>query len=188
MDFQRQKANNMRANPRIYLPKPRPRKEEVIMEAKEALWGEVTEEYIKEYCTNDGSLKMSDLTKSQVAGHKSLMKKRKEGEVVVSTTDKFGKMTLSTPENYELQGQKHIRNDVKISSKELEAVRKKIKAHTLAVNNIFRQREDFGDKEVARVRHTMMEQATVIPQLKLTQKDHKEFVGPVPPTRLLGGL
>ena len=45
LDFRRQKATNLRDNPRVYLPTPSPQKEELIMGAKEVYRQEAVETY-----------------------------------------------------------------------------------------------------------------------------------------------
>ena len=38
LDFRKLKAKGMRENPRVFLPRPRPLKEEVVIQAKEIYW------------------------------------------------------------------------------------------------------------------------------------------------------
>ena len=58
-----------------------------------------------------------------------------------------------------------------------------MEAHTRALANVFQMGQELGEKEEARVRRSMNMKATIIPQLILTQKDHKKFSGKVPQTR-----
>ena len=101
--------------------------------------------------------------------------KRKEGHLVVSQTDKSGKLTVSTMENYVLHGAKHVRGDKPIGWKEVKVIKKEVADHTKAITNIFQQGLDWGEKEEGRIRSAMAEKATVIPQINLTQKDHKVY-------------
>ena len=45
---------------------------------------------------------------------KSLMKRVKSGEIVIYPIDKSSKLAVTTLENYEKQGQEHVKADQKI--------------------------------------------------------------------------
>ena len=84
-------------------------------------------------------------------------------------------MSVSSRENYRLQGAPHTKNDVKVTWREIETAKREIANHTKAITNIFRMGEDWGEKGEWRVRRAMNEQTTVVPQMHCTQKDHKEL-------------
>ena len=87
---------------------------------------------------------------------------------------------MSTPENYVLQGLKHIKNDTKIGWADVKKIMREIEGHTRALANVSQMGQEWGEKEEIRIRNVMMEQATVVPQIQLTQKDHKTFTGDIP--------
>ena len=94
---------------------------------------------------------------AQAYGLRSLTRKKKEGKVVVFTTDKKWKLTTSSRENYRQQGLVHVQKSRPISWKEVDKIKKYVKAHNQAIMNIFRQGEDLGEREVTQIRNTMME-------------------------------
>ena len=102
-----------------------------------------------------------------------MKKRKKEGGIVISETDKSGRLTVSTPENYEEQGRQHVEKDIPIGWKEVEEIKKEVAGHNRCVKNIFRMGKDWGEKEEERVGRTMMEGNTVIPGMYMNQKDHK---------------
>ena len=136
--LRRQRATNLRDNPRVHLPTPRPRREKIIMEAKEVYWEETIDLYRQDKCDQKGYPLEDNLNPAQRRGKKSLDKKRKDCAIVVSQTDKSGKLTVSTPANYVQQGLKHVQGDKKVSWKEVIKIKNLVKCHTRAIANIFR--------------------------------------------------
>ena len=129
--------------------------------------------YVKRNCKGNGDQKGDNLTKQQRRGMSKLKERCKSGEIVITCTDKSGKLAVSTRENYSLQGKPHVSKDKPISWKEVEKIRSKIQGHNKALGNIFRMGEEWGDKGEQRVRSTMNEGITVIPKMSNLTKDHK---------------
>ena len=79
-------------------------------------------------------------------------------------------------DNYRQQNLQHIGpSDKKLSWKEIEAIKSKAVKHCQALANVFRMREDWGEKEETRIRHTLNENSTTIPQVTSNPKDHKQL-------------
>ena len=175
LDYRRLKATDMVDNPRVELPPPRPQTEEQTLAAKELIWQDKIKKYINCHCNDKGDQKNTNLTKSQRRGIAKLRARTKAGEIVITVTDKSGKMSVSSRENYRQQGAPHTRRDEKVTWREIETAKSEIAHHTRAVTNIFKMGEDWGEKGEWRVRRTMHEQSTVVPQMHCTQKDHKEL-------------
>ena len=85
-------------------------------------------------------------------------------------------------ENYIKQGMKHIEKDNPIGWSEVKEISRRVKKHCRALHNVFRQSPDWGEQEETIIKNVMVEEAIIIPQLNLTQKDHKQYEGDVPPT------
>ena len=56
LDFRKLRVTDMKDNPRVQLPSPRPPAEETVMGAKELLWKEVTEKYGEVKCNAKGKI------------------------------------------------------------------------------------------------------------------------------------
>ena len=64
----------------------------------------------------------------------------------------------------------------------MKEISRRVKKHCRALHNVFRQGADWGEQEETRIKNVMVEEAIIIPQLNLTQKDHKQYEGDVHPT------
>ena len=173
LDFRRLRATDMDNNPRVGLPPPRPDKEEDVLGAKELIWSDITMSFIKKNCREDGNQKVDNLTKQQRRGIGKLKARAERGELVITCTDKSGKLAVSSRENYTLSGRPHTTNDRPVSWKEVGEAKKVIQGHNKALGNVFRMGENWGQKGEQRVRSTMNENVTVIPKMSNLVKDHK---------------
>ena len=117
LDFRKLRVTDMKNNPRVQLPSPRPPAEEAVMGAKEMLWSEVTDKYSKVKCNSKGEQLVTNLTKAQKRGIAKLKVREKRGEIVINTTDKSGKLSISTRDNYRLQGAPHVQGDKPVTWK-----------------------------------------------------------------------
>ena len=123
----------MHNNPRVNLPKPRPADEERVFAAKELVWEEAILRYKERNCDSKGIQKQDNLTKAQRRGFSKLRERTRTGNIVITTTDKSDKFTVSSRENYILQGAPHIRNDEEVGWKEIADAQKVIKQHCKAI-------------------------------------------------------
>merc|ERR1711954_12046 len=98
----------MKDNPRVQLPKPRPAKEERVFESKDAMREQVFKDYVRQNCDEHGNQRVSNLTKQQQRGRKKIKARTKTGEIVNNQTDKSGRMSMSSRDNYSQQGAAHV--------------------------------------------------------------------------------
>ena len=87
---------------------------------------------------------------------KSITRRFREKKVVVFQTDKSGRLSVDTPENYRQSSLVHVEQDVVISELEAESIEKEISAHSEAWlrilgigrnwNQISRVRNNFTSK------------------------------------------
>ena len=68
MNLGKLKARDMLNNPRIFLPKPRPHKEEAILEAKEHMYLQTWINYMTKNCNQKGDQTYSNLTDQEQRG------------------------------------------------------------------------------------------------------------------------
>ena len=84
------------------------------------------------------------------------------------------RLSFLTRECYKKQGDIHTKNGRKVTWKEIGEARKQIKGHAKALGNVYRMGENWGEKAEGRVRSAMNENNTIIPQMCVNPKDHKE--------------
>ena len=93
----RKKATDMPNNRRVFMPPPRPVKEESLLAARKNVWDNVTNDFIGKGCDKDGNQVDCNLIKGQREGLRMLRKRIKEGELVVCKSDKGKRLTVITP-------------------------------------------------------------------------------------------
>ena len=119
----------MKHNPRVELPPPRPPGEERILEAKDVMYENVYRDYMKTNCNEKGNQKCTNLNKDQIQGKVKLQSQQKEGLIIVNCTDKSGRMSVSTRENYIQQGASIVAKDEKVGWKAIEEAKAEIANH-----------------------------------------------------------
>ena len=105
MNFTRLRATDIKNNPRVQMPDPRPVKEEADLRYR----GNVIDRVVKEYKKSNS--KGMNLTPSESRGLKSLQKRSKAGEIIIYPTDKSMKNAITTPDSYRRQGDIHVVGD-----------------------------------------------------------------------------
>ena len=173
IDFRKVKATDLRDNPRVILPKPRPPGEEIELLVQRQIWQTTIEKYAENHCNSKGDQKQSNLTNSQKIGMSKLKNRSKDGSIVIGETDKSNKTTISSRESYTKQGEVHTSKDRFASWEEIRETKNLVLCHTKALINVFKVGSSHPEHEETRVRENMMENLTVIPQASLMQKDHK---------------
>ena len=94
--MRKRRATDLKTNQRVYLPGARPAKEEAeMMVRKEVIINEV-KKYIVKKCREDGQQVESNLTAKERRGMKKLRTRVKNGQIVITTTDKSSKLCVST--------------------------------------------------------------------------------------------
>jgi hypothetical protein len=64
--------------------------------------------FIRAECNEKGEIVQTNLTKEEIIGKKRLRKRIKKSKIVVVTTDKSGKLAVSTPEIYKEAAKVHL--------------------------------------------------------------------------------
>ena len=127
---------------------------------------------------------ISNLTKSEQRGLKSLRKRVNKGEIVVTETDKSKRFCILTREQYEASGQKHTRNDTIIEEKTVKKIQNVTNEHCRWIKEIFGTGSNWQHEE--RLGSSMNDQCEAVAPLYLLVKDHKgweEKSGQPPPSR-----
>ena len=113
------RATDMPTCASLIIPQPGPLREESVMAGMKEKMMEEIRRYIKEECNETGWPK-SNLTRSEVDGMKELKEKIKSREIVVFKSDKSGKMTVDSMENYSEAISIHTVGDMEIDEKRVE--------------------------------------------------------------------
>ena len=168
-NFGRMKATDFPFNPRITLPEPIDKREEIRMTALKNRLGSITEEYITSKSKEDYQ---SNLGPLQKRGLKSLRKKTENGEVVVYQTDKSGRLSIDKPENYKKAMAPHLQGSL-VTTEECNKMEEVICAHAISWTRILAIGSLVNQKD--RVRKCMLSQSSPIPPLYGLRKDHKDL-------------
>ena len=114
---------------------------------------------------------------------KKLKIRVKNDEIVINTTDKSGKLCVSTIENYIQQGSKHIKGDREIEWGEVVRIQKRVTSHARCLIKVFNIGEQWGDNNQKRIYGAYSSEAGVVPVLSTMAKDHKPLERGEPKTR-----
>ena len=106
-------------------------------------------------------------------GLKKLKKRADAGEIVIGTTDKSGKLCVSSFDSYVRQGRKHVGEDRAVDWPEIYSIRRRMTCHARALVQIFNIGESHGSDNERRVRGAYQQDCDTIPILFTLPKDHK---------------
>ena len=121
-----------------------------------------------------GFEKESNLNKRMKAGRTRLMKRIEAGEIIVTSTDKSGKLVVMPLEMYEEMGKVHTNKDREIDEYEVSRIQKDLNKHARLILKIFGVGDQHGGKNVDRITSAFTTNAEDVPLLSLLVKDHKE--------------
>ena len=142
-----------------------------------------------EHCDKDGNIEKGTLTEDQARGLKKLAKRVKEGEIVITRTDKSERLFVSNTDDYREKGMVHVGNDKKISEEEVKKIQRRLNNLTQVWLRCFQCGATHGERNEARVKMAFITRAEVIPPLYTMEKDHKPWVEGTkwPPSRPVCG-
>ena len=96
------------------MPPPRPVKEECVLQTRQEAWMEVWRRYVGKECRARGSQEHNQLTKQEIAGKVSLLKRVNAGEIHVSPSDKGKGMVVMPTEMFHKMCSSHLKDDTKV--------------------------------------------------------------------------
>ena len=171
LNYANLRATDIPTVPRLHPPKPGTLKQEKhIGNLKEKLMDTVRE-YKNLHCNNQGKFKENNLTKSETEGIKEIKKKIKDKEIVVFATDKSGRFSVDTPQNYEEAVMAHTTNDMEINCERVKRIEGKLNQHMRVFNKMFRVGSNHEHED--RVNAATTSTNTPPPPLYGLRKDHK---------------
>ena len=124
-DYTKKRTTDLKENAEVRLPQPCDASTESSINVLKNRILDVFRDFKKEKCDERGSQKQN-LDPLESRGYKSLKKRIKEGELVALETDKSGKMTLITMEDYLKLGLKKAKEDKEIDFNEVVKIQNKI--------------------------------------------------------------
>ena len=127
-DFRNMRATDLPFNKRVHLPDPLDDESEIAIQNLKTKLNQITEEYVK----GEKVRKWSNLEKDEREGLVSLKKKVEAQENVVFQTDKSGRFSINSLENYKTASQPHISDSVAITKGEHDRLQQLINAHPVS--------------------------------------------------------
>ena len=113
----------------------------------------------------------SNLTKEEQDGLKSLRKRVKDGEIMITETDKSKRFSVLTREQYIDSGKKHTEKDILVNKEQIHKVQKYVNDHCDWMREIFMCGTNWNHCE--RVAGSMDDNSEAVAPLYLLIKDHK---------------
>ena len=174
MEFSKRRVTDLPSNRRIEVPDPSENEEEIVFANMKKRISAVAKEFIDKKCRKDGALENNNITAEVMKGVESLKKRSKEGEIVITMTDKSKKMSVNTRENYIQSMQQHIQEDEVLSWKEKEKIENNLNGHTIQAGRILKVGENYGHED--RVKNALRNKNCHVPEMSGLAKDHKEGI------------
>ena len=157
---------------RLFPPRPAGGGNEIKIQEPASLAKEAFTQYRGKFCDKDGNLKESNLSKVQLAGKKRLMKRVKDKEIIVATTDKSGKYVLTTPEIYKYAAYKHTEKDIEVGWEDVKSTETFLTRHTIQLADSLRM--GVSHDQVDRIHSALKSEDNPPPPMLIMFKDHKE--------------
>ena len=177
-DERRWRVTDMQECTRIHLPKPLEVKKEAEIEMRREAHARVSRQYREKFCDEKGEQE-TNLTAQEKRGLKSLEKRKNEGEIVVTLTDKSTKFCVMKREDYLALGEAHVGKDKEISREEMVKREKILNSHALSWCRMWGTGENHGHTD--RVRASKVTNSGNKAELYLSYKDHKSEPGKTRP-------
>ena len=144
---------------------------EAQIENRREIHERVYQQYKAEVCNRRGEQE-SNLGEEERKGLKSLIKRTKDGEIIVMKTDKSGKFSVTNREKYIEMGQVHIGKDREVTREEIRSTDKTLNEHSSAWCSIWRTGQNHQQED--RVMQSKMSRSENRAKLYLSHKDHKK--------------
>ena len=181
LDMGNLRATDYKYNRYVHLPKPKTAEDEALHEIRKAESMKVFKRVKKQL---EEKQEISNLTKAELRGLKSLQSRVNKGEIVVTETDKSKRFCVLTKQQYIDSGKKHTKNDTEVPPSVLKSMQTVTNAHCKWIREIFGVGTNWIHDE--RLGRNMTDNGESVSPLYLLIKDHKnwsESDGTPPPSR-----
>ena len=137
---------------------------------------------------NGARREIVNLSKSEIQGLKSLKNRIKQGEVVVTMTDKSGRMAVVTRDQYFKSGEAHTKKDKQLAWNEVKYIQNQLNNHTWWLSSILGNSKGTDQSRMFKNIH---DNSAQLPEMHLLLKDHKHWSEndnkPIPSRPVLSG-
>ena len=179
-DFRNMKATDMPNNKKVGIPPVTQTTEELRIRVLKSELIKVTEAYSKE---EKGM--WSNVTAEEKRGLKSLLKKKKNKEIVTNVTDKSGRFSVDTVENYINLSETHVGKDRVIDEEQYQQLTKEMNGHAICWCKMTNAGKETGQE--TKIKNNFCTEKPPLSGHRTLRKDHKTGFDPVigPPGRPL---
>ena len=129
-----------------------------------------------------------NLTKAEQNGIKSLMKRIKNKEIIITSTDKSSRFAVLTREQYLKSGYEHTKKDTIIGWEKVKYLQSQVNGHMWWLTKIVGYAKDRDEK---RMSNNIQGSSMEVPEMVLLIKDHKKWSpdskDPVPSRPVVSG-
>ena len=173
IDLSNKRCTQMKTNRRVFMPPYRPVKEECILQTRNQVWMDKWRRYRDEYCKKDGSQEHQQLTKDEIKGKTSLLKRVSAGELYIGPSDKGKGVCVMSVEMYDKMSIVHTEGDTEVDWKTLQATQRELRGHSRAMARIVNLGAGQGNKNRGRCYDNISSWANDPPNLRCVAKTHK---------------
>ena len=183
MDFRLLRSTDLPFNSRVIVPQPMDDETEVAMQNMKRKLNTCVSTYIEASSRSN----TTNLSKEQRKGLASLIRRKKDKEIIIFETDKSKRFSCDTPENYKLLGETHTQNDEEIDTATKNMYEKLLNANCGMWLRMLRAGKKTNQYE--RIRGSMLSKNNPPAPLSVVRKDHKPYDSEVtgPPGRPVCG-
>ena len=176
MDFANRRVTSMPTCRRTFPPRTLPARESAIFNSMKSRVLEVTEGYKRSRCDEKGNVRAINMTETEARGLRSIRQKVNDQEWVVMETDKSGRLTANTKENFLLRMEPHKRQDEVVDLQERSSMERVMNATTLQWGRILNlgERWNVNGRHRDRVQSALRTRSCMVPPLYGLPKDHKQ--------------
>ena len=174
VDFGKIRSTAMKQNKFFEMAKPVNRTDEMRLQNLKNRLLVTTREVLKKTNDEKGLPKTTCYTQDEIAGIKSLMRKRKNEGVVISGTDKSQSSGIMSEEEWLASLEPHTSGDQVVAIDEVDNAEKKMTGVAFQMARALRM--GAGHDQEEKIRQNLKSEFVEIPKLTAKIKDHKEVV------------
>ena len=147
LNYSNLRATQIPTVQRLHEPKQGTIKQEIVMENTKEKLLECVHMYRENNCNKKGIIKKDNLRKNEKEGLKQVKKDAKDNKIIIFTTDKSGKFSADSPQNYNLAIQQHSNKDEEIEEEKVRQIETRMNHHMREYNKMFKVGSTHGHEE-----------------------------------------
>ena len=174
VDFGKLRSTAMKQNKYFEMARPVNRTDEMRLQNLKSRLLETARDVIKKTNDEKGLPKTSCYTQEEMAGIKSLVRRRKDEGLVICGTDKSQSSGIMSEEEWLASLEPHTSGDQAVTMDEVENAEKKMTGVSFQLARALRMGVAHGQEE--KIRQNLKSEFVEIPKLTAKIKDHKEVI------------